>query len=289
MTNFKLVFSKIYDNNIFTDTGIKPVVEDYFKVKDNLFCVADGVTRDSIQGEAIPYPKNREEVEEWIKVYPNPSGAYKVAKICADKFIEYLSKYEQNQINEQVILESVKLVNKDIWKINEGRKIDYTKEDLYCCVAVGGIIINNLLYCFSIGDSHIVTLDEEANVIFETNNNHKQFEDYLDNIYSKENKFDWNNAKDRAMVRRDYRNKPEKQYQGKDVSFGVLSGEEDAVYYIEVYKVNLENTKYVCIYSDGCEPYFKTQASRLKIVKNPKLIQKEGKERTLIMYEKKEL
>ena len=286
MKKFNLKFAKVYDNSIFTDNGMKPVVEDYLRVEGNMFCVADGVTRDSIYGEAVPYPKNKEEVEQWIKVYPNPSGAYNSAEICADKFIEYLSNYDENEINEQIISEIVRRVNKDIWTINEGRNIDYLKEDLYCCVAVGGIIINNILYCFSIGDSHILALDENANILFETNNNHKQFEDYLENVYCKENKFDWDNPECRKMVRRDYRNKPDKQYKGKDVSFGVFSGEKEAEYYIEIYKVELENAKYVCAYSDGCESYFDTQEKRLKIVKYPKIIQKEGKERTLIIYEK---
>lgn len=287
ITNFKLKFSKVYDNNIFTINNKKPVVEDYFKVKDTLFCLADGVTRDSIQGKAIPYPKDEKEIEEWLKVYPNPSGAYKAAKICVNQFIEYLQKYEISQVNELIIQDIVKLVNQDIGKINQGRTIDYLKEDFYCCVAVGGIIVGDILYCFSIGDSHIMVLDENANIIFETNNNHKQFEDYLEKVYSKENEFDWNNDVCRIMVRKKYRNKPEEKYNGQEVSFGVLSGEREAEHYIEVYNVNLESAKYVCVYSDGCEPYFTTQEKRLAIMKKPESIQKEGKERTLIIYEKK--
>lgn len=286
ITNFKLKFSKVYDNNIFTINQKKPVVEDYFKIEDNAFCLADGVTRDSIEGKAIPYPKNKEEIEEWLKEYPNPSGAYQAAKICADQFVQYLKDNKASQVNELMIQDIVKLVNQDIGKINKGRKIDYLKEDFYCCVAVGGIIIGDILYCFSIGDSHIMVLDEKANIIFETNNNHKQFEDYLDNVYSKEHEFDWNNDACRVMVRKKYRNKPEEQYNGKEVSFGVLSGEKEAQHYIEVYKVDLKNAKYVCAYSDGCEPYFITQEKRFDIMRKPELIEKEGKERTLIIYEK---
>ena len=72
---FKLKFAKMYDNNIFKEYNLEPVAEDYFLVKDDIFCVADGVTRDSVNGEVIPYPKNKEEVEYWVGVYPNPSGA----------------------------------------------------------------------------------------------------------------------------------------------------------------------------------------------------------------------
>ena len=88
------------------------------------------------------------------------------------------------------------------------------------------------------------------------------------------------------MVRRDFRNKPHTLYNGKDISFGVLTGEKEAEYYIVTYKWNLEDIKYICAYSDGCEPFFKTKENIQKIIENPSIIEKEGKERTLIIYKK---
>lgn len=281
---FKLKFAKMYDNSIFEKYNINPIAEDYFKVEDNIFCVADGVTRDSIYGESIPYPKNKQEVEEWIKVYPNPSGAYEAAKICAESFVEKLLEYDK-KIDENVILDAIRIANNKIAKINENRKIDYLANDLFCCVAVGGCIIENTLYCFSIGDCHITAFDENFNIKFNTINNHKQFEDYLE-IYSKENKYDWNNPKDRVMVRRDFRNKPGKIYNNKEISFGVLSGEKEAEHYIDVYKVDLSEIKYICAYSDGCEPFFETKEIAKKIILEPEQLKNEGKERTLVIYER---
>ena len=283
---FKLKFAKMYDNKIFEKYNLKPVAEDYYVAKEDMFCVADGVTRDSITGEAVIYPKNEEEAREWVKTYPNPSGAYESAKICANQFINYLQESNLQEISKEMILEIVKKVNKDIFKINQDRKIDYLANDYYGCVAVGGYISSNMLYCFSIGDSHIVALDENGNIQFETINNHKSFENYLENVYSKQNQYDWNNAKDRIMVRRDYRNKPEMKYQGKDISFGVLTGEKEAEYYIDTYAIDLTNIKYICAYSDGCEPYFREKSIINKILKEPEIIEKEGKERTLIIYER---
>ena len=281
---FKLKFAKMYDNSIFKKYNINPIAEDYFKVEDNIFCVADGVTRDSIYGESIPYPQNKQEVEEWIKVYPNPSGAYEAAKICAESFVEKLLEYDK-KIDKNVILDAIRIANNKIAKINENRKIDYLANDLFCCVAVGGCIIDNTLYCFSIGDCHITAFDENFNIKFNTINNHKQFEDYLE-IYSKENKYDWNNPKDRVMVRRDFRNKPGKIYNNKEISFGVLSGEKEAEHYIDVYKVDLSEIKYICAYSDGCEPFFETKEIAKKIILEPEQLKNEGKERTLVIYER---
>ena len=283
---FKLKFAKMYDNKIFEKYNLKPVAEDYYVAKEDMFCVADGVTRDSIKGEAVPYPKNEEEARDWVKTYPNPSGAYESAKICANQFINYLEESDLQNISKETILEIIKKVNKDISKINQDRKIDYLANDYYGCVAVGGYISSNMLYCFSIGDSHIVALDENGDIQFETINNHKSFENYLKNVYSKQNQFDWNNAKDRIMVRRDYRNKPEMKYQGKDISFGALTGETEAEYYIDTYAIDLTNIKYICAYSDGCEPYFREKNIINKILKEPEIIEKEGKERTLIIYER---
>lgn len=273
----------MYDNNIFERYNLKPVAEDYFLVKDNIFCVADGVTRDSVNGEVIPYPENKEEVEYWVKVYPNPSGAYEAAKICADSFVKYISECK-DEINENTIMEIVKKTNQEIWEINKDRQIDYVKDDLFCCVAVGGKIVDNTLYCFSIGDCHITLLDENLGTKFTTINNHKQFENYLD-MYCKENEFDWSNPKYRIMVRRDYRNKPEVKYNDKEVSFGVLSGEKEAEHYIDTYKVDLTDVKYICAYSDGCEPFFENKEKLKEIIQNPENLKNQGKERTLIIYE----
>ncbi len=281
---FKLKFAHMYDNNIFKEYNLEPVAEDYFLVKDNIFCVADGVTRDSINGEVIPYPKNKEEVEYWVRVYPNPSGAYEAAKICADSFVKYVSECS-DEINEDNMKEIVKKTNQDIWEINKDRKIDYVKDDLFCCVAVGGKIVDNTLYCFSIGDCHITLLDGNFNTKFTTINNHKQFEDYL-YMYCKENEFDWSNPKYRVMVRRDYRNKPDVKYNDKEVSFGVLSGEKEAEHYIDTYKVDLTDVKYICAYSDGCEPFFENKEKLKEIIQNPERLQNEGKERTLVIYER---
>ena len=283
---FKVKLAKTYDNKIFEKYHLKPVVEDYYVVEENCFCVADGVTRDSIKGEAIPYPKNEQETKLWTQTYPNPSGSFEAAKICGDHFIEYLKESNLQKISQEKLLDIVKKVNKDISKINENRNIDYLANDYYGCVAVGGYISSNILYCFSIGDCHILALDDEGNIKFETINNHKPFEDYLENIYSKQNTYDWNHAEDRIMVRRDYRNKPEMRYNGKDISFGVLTGEKQAEYYIDTYEVDLMNIKYICAFSDGCEPYFEKKETIQKLLKEPEMIEKEGKERTLVIYEK---
>lgn len=283
---FKLIYDKTLDNTIFTKFNLKPVVEDCYKIQNLAFCVADGVTRDDIYGKAVAYPETQEEAKEWIQKYPNPSGAYEAAKIVCDTFIKEIEQYLEDDISEKKIREVAQLCNNALKRINKDRKIDYLKEDYYCCEAVGGKIVEENLYCFSLGDSHITLLDEKYNIVFTTINNHKNFEDYLDNVYSKENKYDWNNPKDRIMVRKEYRNNPSQKYEGKDVSFGAFSGEKNAEYYIDTYKVDLSNVNYICAYSDGCEPFFDSREKIKELLENFDVIEKEGKERTLVVYQR---
>lgn len=283
---FKLIYDKILDNTTFTKFNLTPVVEDYYKINELSFCVADGVTRDNINGEAVMYPETKEEANYWLQTYPNPSGAFLSAKIVCDTFISEIKKYEKKEISQEVIFDITKKCNAALKTINDNRNIDYLKEDYYCCEAVGGIIIENYLYCFSLGDCHITLLDDNYNVCFTTINNHKQFEDYLDNIYIKENNFDWNNPDDRIMVRKDYRNNPSKKYKEQDISYGAFSGEENALYYIDTYKVDLSKVEYICAYSDGCEPFFDNTKTIENLIKNLDSLKKFGKERTLVIYKK---
>lgn len=283
---FKLKYSKMFDNTVFTKYGLKPVVEDFFRVCNETFCVADGVTRDDIYGNAVSYPETEEEAKMWVKNYPNPSGAFEAAKITCDTFVSEISKLPDNQVSRDSIFSAVQMSNENVKLINQNREIDYLKEDLYCCEVVGGRIVKDILYCFSLGDCHITVLDDKFNIIFNTINNHKRFENYLENVYEKENTFDWNDPKMRIMVRKEYRNNPKQKFKGEDISFGALSGEKTSEYYVDTYSVDLKNAKYICAYSDGCEPFFESKEKIEYYLSNLDEIKNEGKERTLVVYEK---
>ena len=278
---FKCKFAKMFDNTIFTKYGLTPVKEDCFRVQNMTFCVADGVTRDSIFGKAVPYPKNEKEAKEWIEVYPNPSGAYLAAEICARRFVEELEKEEL--VTKEKVQKVINQVNDEIATINKGRTIDYLAQDLYCCEAVGGKIVEDKLFCFSIGDCHITTFNKEFRPIFTTINNHKLFEEYLENIYKKQYEFDWENDECRIKVRKEFRNNPKKEF-----SFGALSGEKEAQNYIDTYEVELSEVQYICAYSDGYEPIFEKEEETKRVILDPESSAKEGKERTLILFEREQ-
>lgn len=275
---FKVIFSKTYDNSSYIRNNVKAIVEDYFLVQDNKFCVADGVTKDLLNGEVTGYPETMEEIDRVMKNYPNPSGSFDAAKITCDSFVELISKYDESQISKDQIFDTVVNVNKNVWEINKDLKPDYISNDLHCCTAAGGIITGNTLYCFNVCDSNITVLDENINPIFSTFNDHVSLDDYLED-------FNWQNKETRQMARRDFRNK-HNVINGKDLSYGAISGEENVKDYIYTYEVDLSNAKYICAYSDGCEPNFSDTEEIKKLINDPESIKNSGKEKTLIIYEK---
>ena len=281
---FKLIYSKRYQNQIYTKYNLKFPEEDYFYLEGNIFCVADGVTRDLIGGEIRPYPKTKSDAEYIAKHYPNPSGALESSKIIANSFVKNVKKFSNN-IDEEKIKTAIRDANKDVWEINKNRKIDYVGEDLYCSEAVGGIILDDFLYCFGIGDCYIKTFDEEYNELFSTENDHEWMEKF-ENDYLKSGEYDWMDPRYRLLIRGALRNNSIVTYNGEKVGYGALTGEDSAMDFVKIYKVPLKNVKYITAYSDGCMPYFENKVETEKTLKNIDIIEKEGSERTLIVYEK---
>lgn len=283
---FHLKFAQKYNFFIMEKNNIPHVFEDFFKISSNAFCIADGITRDLLTGEAFFYPKTTEEALELIKKYPNPSGASKAAQTCAENFIKYISKLDTNIINKKDIFEIVKKINLDIAQINKNRNIDYIVNDYYCCVAVGGIFTNNLLYCFAIGDSKIQLLDENLNTLFDTSDSTEtNTYDYSSSLRYMQKKYNWNDKKYRKFLRKKIRNnvflKRIKKY-----TFGALTGEKKSLNFVKIYQFPLENVKYILAYSDGCEEVLQNKEKISNVLQNPEQIANETHEKTLIIYEK---
>ena len=280
---FKLKYSKRYQNQIYTKYDLEFPEEDYYYFEDNAFCVADGVTRDLKGGEIKPYPQTKEEAKYIAEHYPNPSGAYKSSKIIADGFVKYIK--QSNKISEDAVLEAIKKANKDVWEINKDRQIDYVGEDLYCSEAVGGIITDEYLYCFGIGDCYIKVYDENYDETFTTENDHMWMEEF-ESEYLKSGEYNWMDPRYRLLIRGALRNNYIVTYNGKKVGYGALTGEESAMQFVEISKVPLGKAKYIAVYSDGCMPYFENKQETQKTLENPDRIIENGSERTLLIYER---
>lgn len=284
---YNLKFASTYDFAVMRENNIKAVTEDYYAITRNLFCVADGVTRDLIDGTSLKYPSTKEEAQAVIEKYPNPSGATLASTICATSFIKYASSIDK--VSEDSVLEVLKKINSDIGEINKSRtNIDYVKEDLYGCVAVGGIITDDYLYCFSIGDCRIKLLDDNFNTTFDTENlNHNllPYEEPKEFIDLYKDEWKWENPKYREYYRKNIRNNVQR-FENGEYSFGVLTGEETALPFVKISKVSLTNVKYILAYSDGCEECLDSKEKIISIIANPEQIKNEAHEKTLLIFEK---
>lgn len=285
---FNLKFADTFDFSIMRENKLEHVLEDYFEISGNTFCVADGITRDLIDGTPLSYPKNLDDALNIIKKYPNPSGATAAAKICAKNFIKYVSNENSNNLTENDILQIVKKINADIANLNSGRKIDYLTNDYFCCVAVGGIIQENTLLCFGIGDCKIRVLDKNCNTIFDTS-----FETLsrlpaiktplLLRVFR--GKWNWANPSYRVYIRKRVRNNSWLKFIKKH-SFGALTGEHKAIPFVKTFRIPLDDAKYILAFSDGCDDCLKTVEQTRAVIANPSQIKNEQHEKTLIIFEK---
>lgn len=282
---YSLRYSKTYNFGIVENNSLKHVYEDKFIANSNMFCVADGVTRDFPDNTPLKYPKTVEEAEDMIARYPNPSGSAKAAQICVDTVISYFEN--QSVINSQTLKNAVKIANEKIKKLNEGRKINYLADDYYNCVAVGGVIEDEYLKCFVIGDSEIKVLDEDLNVIFDSgahlNDDAGLLYDFIKILFPK--KWNWKNNSCRRYIRKYVRNNRWLKAIGRN-NIGSLTGEKKALNFLSTYEIPLKNAKYIFAFSDGCSPLLKTKTQIEEVLKNPDIIKNSTCEKTLVIYEK---
>ncbi len=279
---FQLKYSKRYQNQIYTQYGIQFPEEDDYCLDETIFCVADGVTRDLLGGEIRPYPKTKEEAQYIAEHYPNPSGALQASKIITNGFVKYMRR---EMPSEESVKKAIQMANQDVWEINKNRKIDYVGEDLYCSEAVGGVITEEYLYAFGIGDCYIKVFDVSKNELFSTENDHLWMEQFEEE-YLKKGNYDWFDPRSRLLIRGALRNNYLVTYQGNHVGYGALTGEERAMDFVKSDTVPLKNAKYIVAYSDGCMPYFENKKEIEKTLMNPDRIREDGSERTLIIYER---
>ena len=288
---FKLKFAKTYDFAIMIQNNLDHVLEDYFIAEKDTFCVADGITRDFADGTTMSdYPSTIDEALHVIEKYPNPSGAAKAAKICAETFISSISSFEDSQITQKEIFSAVKDSNIQIQKLNANRKIDYLANDYFAAVAVGGKIINDTLYCFAIGDSELLVLDDNYNTIFHSTETPgcAELVPYSEPFFLKKHyksNWNWSNPAYRIHIRKNVRNNTLRKFL-KRHSFGALTGERKALHFIKSYAIPLDKAKYILAYSDGVKDCITSKEKLISVIQNPEQIKNENHEKTLVIYEK---
>ena len=110
-------------------------------------------------------------------------------------------------------------------------------------------------------------------------------------------KTDWSLPEKRVIVRKDFRNNLNNIQGGKCVSYGALTGEDSASYFIKSGQIKLEKNDIVVVYSDGFSEFLHVQEFISLILnfqqekfeeyinmKSKEDYNKYGKEKTLVLF-----
>lgn len=205
--------------------------EDIFLCDGNngIFLLLDGVSRDRESGR-----------------YPNPSPAVDVVHILKDEIYNYLISHRWDSQNIlDLIVKAVKIANNKVKIYNDRKKL------LFAAGAVGIIAIidkGQLFYAY-IGDCFGRIVYDNNIVVF----THCQTE--LINKHKKEfSAFE---------IREIICNNPVHPY-----SYGVLNGDEQAIYFLQTGKIDLFDVKCIILTSDGIEPFLSSCSAKFLHSKN---------------------
>jgi serine/threonine protein phosphatase PrpC len=273
-----LIYKNTFENTR-TKNHVFPI-EDQYYTDNNLAVVADGITRDPVG----VYDLSSVSFNEMLDKYPRPSGAEMAAMAITDAFKESKDK-------EQSLLDMLKLANENVGKLNKEyiTKCDYLQNDYYGAVASAILIDGSMLHYAYICDCGVIVYDKNKNIKFKT----------PDDMGLVDKNFDtkgipWYQAEARQIVRRDYRNKPNNKY-----SYGAITGEKEADYFMRHGSIKLDKDDIVVVYSDGFSnflsiPKFADLLFQFNIKDFEYYVEKQstidyelfGKEKTLIIMKK---
>ncbi len=256
-------------------------IEDQFYATETEAIIADGISRDPIG----VFDFATCSFEQRLEKYPRPSGAEMAAKEICNTFCK----------STGTLKERLKICNINVKKLNEKNiKIcDYLQNDLYGAVASCIKIENNILYYAYICDCGIIIYDSQGNIKFQTEDDKLVYS----NPYIYKIGIPWNLPEARVIVRRDFRNKPNNIKDGKCVSYGAITGEDEALNFIKSGKKNIEKGDSVLVYSDGFYNFLHekefineiinfNKVSFEKYVNNKSTVDYHlyGKEKTIVLY-----
>lgn len=212
--------------------------EDYLLISEKypIFVVADGVT--------LELDKNDN--------YPNPSGAGEVAKIFCKEVVRLCEK-KYNEFSESDIINVFKEANNAVGGYNkeQGRikeKINFLDFDLFAATGAFVLIKNKTVYWASICDSYVMHFNNKKSLVFQSPECWQNAEKNLPS--------NWKNIgldEREKIIRKVYRNGINEK--NEIIGYGVITGEETAIRYLNYGKFNVNNGNIVAVLTDGFENY----------------------------------
>ncbi len=274
-----LLYKNTFEN--IKTTGCNFPVEDQFYADQEEAIVADGITRDPIG----VFDLTSCSFEEMLKRYPRPSGA----ELAAREICEIFPKINGT------LKSKLEEINKKIKILNEKNiiKCDYLQNDYYGAVVACIHFYNDYLEYAYISDCGIIIYDANGDIKFQTEDDKLIYSDpYINKIG-----IPWHLPESRVIVRRDFRNNPNNIKDGKCVSYGAITGEDEALKFIRSGNKKVEKGDFIIVYSDGFSNFLhekdfideiknfdKTSFEKYVNNKSTSDYDLYGKEKTMVLY-----
>jgi hypothetical protein len=229
---------------------------DYYRVCENVFCVADGTTPDTINNRELGMVlrKFKESIKEGksdklkkiffelVRTIPSIRGVQNASRICCDTFVD-------SAVDEKDLDDILWSISDNIKRLNDSRskKINYLGQDFFGCAAAGGIIRDDNLIAFNNADAFIMVFDSDHNLLFRTEDRYHQTLRQRTEFINAKFKGGWENPKVRSEYRYRYRNNP-----SEENSYGTFTGEVLSLALTRTYTYNLSKAHIIIAGTDGC-------------------------------------
>lgn len=225
-------------------------VEDAYYMDEHVgtIAVADGVSRD--------WDLTRNKLTIPFK-YEKPSHA----KIAADLFTHVSLSVLRDFIvkDQRAIIEAYRRSNEAIGNYARQQGItpentDYLLRDLPGCVSSLAVLNKNAIYYGFIADCGVALVDARGNLLLKTPDEGPNSVDKDKHIWSEiretlGERAGWSMPEARKMQRSQFRNNPK-----EGNSYGVLTGEKNALYYLKTGTIEVKPEYTLLVYTDGVEP-----------------------------------
>lgn len=209
--------------------------EDYRKISKKwpVFAVADGVTQSH-------YPNGR---------YALPYGAKDAAHIFGNTVVKVLEQRIGKTASRKAFTQAFDAANEGIRKLNlkHGieKRMDYTQHDWFDTVGVAGFIMNNTLHYGFVGDCGLIIFNKRNKKKFQTPD---MVRPAVERFMKQYPELD-TPQKRQFLIRRDYRNNPNKK------GYGSFTGQPGVENYYAFGSRKLAPGDMVVLYSDGFVPH----------------------------------
>lgn len=238
-------------------SGFERLREDYFvqSKKFPIFTVADGVTLVINSGE----------------VYPSPSGAGEVARIFCKSAIKQseklLAHFQTKNISDIFAKANARVENYNHKRKRTKKTINYFDVDYFCATAAFALVNNSELFWGAIGDSRVTLKDKNGKTKFSSHDRVTPIEKLT------AAKFKHPKPQEKKYFQqKNFRNKLGTN--GKLTGYGVISGEKEALPYVEYGKAKIQKGDQLFIYTDGFTSYLKLRNFKELFLKWPANLEK---------------